>query len=95
LGRFTQRAKFPRDVSEFDMIELNEAFVRASLACIKELKLDEAKVNPDGGAICVGTSHRRFGARLLGISRIRKPKRGLALCASAAAWAAFGRGQRP
>ncbi|MDI9347403.1 MAG: acetyl-CoA C-acyltransferase [Methylacidiphilales bacterium] len=37
-----------------DWIELNEAFAAQSLAVIKELKLDQAKVNPQGGAIALG-----------------------------------------
>ena len=39
---------------EIDWIELNEAFAAQSLAVIKELGLDPAKVNPQGGAIALG-----------------------------------------
>ena len=39
---------------EIDWIELNEAFAAQSLAVIKELELDPAKVNPLGGAIALG-----------------------------------------
>ena len=39
---------------ELDWIELNEAFAAQSLAVIKELGLDPAKVNPQGGAIALG-----------------------------------------
>jgi acetyl-CoA acyltransferase len=39
---------------EIDWIELNEAFAAQSLAVIKELGLDPAKVNPLGGAIALG-----------------------------------------
>ncbi len=39
---------------EIDWIELNEAFAAQSLAVVKELKLDPAKVNPLGGAIALG-----------------------------------------
>ena len=39
---------------EIDWIELNEAFAAQSLAVIKELGLDPAKVNPHGGAIALG-----------------------------------------
>jgi acetyl-CoA acyltransferase len=39
---------------EIDWIELNEAFAAQSLAVIKELQLDPAKVNPQGGAIALG-----------------------------------------
>jgi acetyl-CoA acyltransferase len=40
--------------SELDWIELNEAFAAQSLAVIRELGLDPAKVNPLGGAIALG-----------------------------------------
>jgi acetyl-CoA acyltransferase len=39
---------------QLDWIELNEAFAAQSLAVIKELGLDEEKVNPCGGAIALG-----------------------------------------
>ncbi len=42
------------DINSIDVIELNEAFASQSLACIRELKLDHAKVNPNGGAIALG-----------------------------------------
>jgi acetyl-CoA C-acetyltransferase len=81
LGPVHATRKISRDVSEFDMIELNEAFAAQSLACIKELKLDEAKVNPDGGAIALGHPIGASGARLLVHLAHRQPKRGLAtLC---------------
>ena len=39
---------------EIDWIELNEAFAAQSLAVIRDLGLDPAKVNPLGGAIALG-----------------------------------------
>jgi acetyl-CoA acyltransferase len=39
---------------ELDWIELNEAFAAQSLAVIRDLGLDPAKVNPQGGAIALG-----------------------------------------
>ena len=39
---------------EFDVIESNEAFAAQALAVSKELRLDPAKVNPNGGAIALG-----------------------------------------
>jgi acetyl-CoA acyltransferase len=39
---------------DLDWIELNEAFAAQALAVIKELQLDPAKVNPQGGAIALG-----------------------------------------
>ncbi|WP_151192788.1 acetyl-CoA C-acyltransferase [Cysteiniphilum sp. JM-1] len=41
-------------LEDIDWFELNEAFAAQSLAVINELKLDEAKVNPCGGAIALG-----------------------------------------
>ncbi|MCA9295333.1 MAG: acetyl-CoA C-acyltransferase, partial [Phycisphaerales bacterium] len=41
-------------VGDLDIIELNEAFAAQSVACIRELGLDESRVNPKGGAIAVG-----------------------------------------
>jgi acetyl-CoA C-acetyltransferase len=82
LGPVHAIRKLSRDTDEFDIIELNEAFAAQSLACIKELKLDPAKVNPDGGAIALGHPIGASGARLLVHLAHRQPKRGLAtLCA--------------
>jgi acetyl-CoA acyltransferase len=39
---------------DLDWIELNEAFAAQSLAVIKDLGLDPARVNPQGGAIALG-----------------------------------------
>ena len=41
-------------VSDFDVIESNEAFASQALAVSKELGLDPARVNPNGGAIALG-----------------------------------------
>jgi acetyl-CoA C-acetyltransferase len=41
-------------VSDFDVIESNEAFASQALAVSKELRLDPARVNPNGGAIALG-----------------------------------------
>jgi acetyl-CoA acyltransferase len=51
----------PQDV---DAIELNEAFAAQSIACIRELELDPAKVNPSGGAIALGHPLGATGAKL-------------------------------
>lgn len=81
LGPVYATRRVSNDVSEFDMIELNEAFAAQSLACINELGLDETKVNPDGGAIALGHPLGASGARLLVHLAHRQPRRGLAaLC---------------
>lgn len=41
-------------VDDMDVIELNEAFAAQAIPCLKELKLDEKKVNPYGGAMALG-----------------------------------------
>jgi acetyl-CoA C-acetyltransferase len=41
-------------LNDIDIVELNEAFASQSLACIRELGLDEEKVNVNGGAIALG-----------------------------------------
>jgi 3-oxoadipyl-CoA thiolase len=52
-------------VAKLDVIELNEAFASQSLACIRQLELDPAKVNPNGGAIAIGHPLGATGARLV------------------------------
>ncbi|MGB0591949.1 MAG: thiolase family protein [Myxococcota bacterium] len=52
-------------VDSLDLIELNEAFAAQSLAVIRELGLDEAKVNIRGGAISLGHPLGMSGARIL------------------------------
>jgi 3-oxoadipyl-CoA thiolase len=52
-------------IDQIDLIELNEAFAAQAIACIRELKLDPAKVNIYGGAIALGHPLGATGARLL------------------------------
>ena len=49
---------------EIDVIELNEAFAAQSLAVVRELDIDQNKLNPNGGAIAVGHPLGSSGARL-------------------------------
>ena len=49
----------------FDLVELNEAFASQSVACIRDLKLDPAKVNINGGAIALGHPLGCTGVRLM------------------------------
>lgn len=53
------------DAEELDLVELNEAFASQSLAVIRELGLDEDKVNVNGGAIALGHPLGMSGARLV------------------------------
>lgn len=58
-------AKFGHKTSDFDAIELNEAFAVQALACMQELELDPTKVNQHGGAIALGHPLGCSGARIL------------------------------
>jgi acetyl-CoA acyltransferase len=71
--------------SDLDLVELNEAFASQSLACIRGLGLDPARVNVNGGAIALGHPIGSSGARILGTlvwaMKARGAKRGMAaLC---------------
>ena len=50
---------------DLDLVELNEAFASQSLAVIRELGLDEEKVNVNGGAIALGHPLGMSGSRLV------------------------------
>jgi acetyl-CoA C-acetyltransferase len=52
-------------VNDIDLFELNEAFAAQSLAVVRELGLDPAKVNVNGGAIALGHPIGASGARVL------------------------------
>ena len=52
-------------VGDLDLVELNEAFASQSIACIRELGLDAARVNVDGGAIALGHPLGASGGRLI------------------------------
>jgi len=72
-------------VSDIELFELNEAFAAQSLAVLRELKLDPAIVNVNGGAIALGHPIGASGARilvsLLYAMKARGARRGLAgLC---------------
>lgn len=69
-------------VSDLDLIELNEAFASQSIACIRDLGLDENKVNVNGGAIALGhplgCSGTRISTTLLYEMKRRNARYGLA-----------------
>jgi 3-oxoadipyl-CoA thiolase len=52
-------------VADLDLVELNEAFASQSVACVRELGIDPAKVNVDGGAIALGHPLGASGGRLI------------------------------
>lgn len=69
-------------IADLDLIELNEAFSAQSLAVIKELELDQAKINVNGGAIALGhplgCSGTRITTTLIHALQQRKLRYGLA-----------------
>jgi 3-oxoadipyl-CoA thiolase len=71
-------------LAQMDVIELNEAFAAQSLACLRELKIsdDDARVNPNGGAIAIGHPLGMSGARLIltAMRELEATKRRYALC---------------
>jgi len=77
--------KLDWDAGHVDLYEINEAFACVTMAAIKDLGLDHAKVNVNGGACALGHPIGASGARiivtLLHALRARKLKRGIAsLC---------------
>ena len=74
-------------LSDFDLVELNEAFAAQALACDRELHFDREKLNVNGGAIAlghpIGCTGTRITVTLLHEMLKRKARRGLAtLCVS-------------
>jgi acetyl-CoA C-acetyltransferase len=74
-------------LSDFDLVELNEAFAAQVLACDRELHFDRDKLNVNGGAIAlghpIGCTGTRITVTLLHEMLKRKSKRGVAtLCVS-------------
>lgn len=71
-------------LSQMDVIELNEAFAAQSLACLRELGIEDKdqRVNPNGGAIAIGHPLGMSGARLVQTALLELELRGgrYALC---------------
>lgn len=69
-------------VGDLDLVELNEAFASQSIACIRDLGLDNNKVNVNGGALAIGhplgCSGVRLSATLLHEMKRREARYGLA-----------------
>jgi acetyl-CoA C-acetyltransferase len=79
--------KYGVNLSNFDLVELNEAFAAQVLACDRELHFDREKLNVNGGAIAlghpIGCTGTRITVTLLHEMLKRKARRGLAtLCVS-------------
>ena len=58
-------ARAGRRIDEMDLVELNEAFAAQVLACVRDLEIDRARLNPNGGAIALGHPIGASGARIL------------------------------
>lgn len=58
--------KLDMTIDQFDLIELNEAFAAQVCACVKELGIDQEKLNVNGGAIALGHPAGCTGGRLVG-----------------------------
>jgi len=71
-------ARLALQVSQFDVIELNEAFAAQALAVLRMLRLpdDAAHVNPNGGAIALGHPLGASGARLATTAMYELQRRG-------------------
>jgi acetyl-CoA C-acetyltransferase len=64
VEKILKKTGWDRD-SDVDLYELNEAFAVQALAVIRELHLDPAKVNVNGGAVAIGHPIGASGARIL------------------------------
>jgi acetyl-CoA acyltransferase len=53
-------------IDDVDIVEINEAFGSQAAACIRELEIDERRVNLDGGALALGQPLGATGARITG-----------------------------
>jgi acetyl-CoA acetyltransferase family protein len=68
-------------IDDFDLVELNEAFAAQTIACVKELQIDESRLNVEGGAIAIGHPNAASGgiliARMIYALKRRNLHRGL------------------
>ena len=83
VGLALKRANWK--IEDVDLFEINEAFAAQSIAVIKELKIDQNKVNVNGGAIALGHPIGASGTRILvtliyEMIRQNKPKGCATLC---------------
>ena len=66
IGAVNQALKKAKwKLEDIDLFEINEAFAAQSIAVIRELKIDQSKVNVNGGAIALGHPIGASGARIL------------------------------
>jgi hypothetical protein len=62
--RYSELTPHADSLDRIDLFELNEAFAAQALACQRELGIDNAKLNVNGGAIAIGHPLGCSGARL-------------------------------
>jgi 3-oxoadipyl-CoA thiolase len=80
------------DLKEVDLVELNEAFASQSLAVLRELGIEDEKVNVNGGAIAIGHPLGMSGARLV-VSLLHELRRRQGRYGLAALCVGVGQGQ--
>ncbi len=83
VGKLLEKTK--TRITDYDLVELNEAFAVQAVALIRELKLPPERLNVNGGAVALGHPIGASGARvlttLIHAMRKRRAKRGLvSLC---------------
>jgi acetyl-CoA acyltransferase len=59
-------ARADLDIADIEVVELNEAFASQAIACVRDLEIDPAIVNLDGGALALGHPLGATGARITG-----------------------------
>jgi acetyl-CoA C-acetyltransferase len=64
VEKLLEKTGWNRD-RDLDLVELNEAFAAAAIAVTRQLRLDPAKVNVNGGAVAIGHPIGASGARIL------------------------------
>ena len=86
VRKATKKAKWNLD--EIDLFEINEAFASQSIAVIRELGIDQNKVNVNGGAIALGHPIGASGARILVtlIHEMERQKKKQRLCSTLYRW---------
>ena len=80
------------ELSQVDVLELNEAFAAQALAVVRELDVEPQHVNPNGGAIALGHPIGASGGRIL-VALVHEMHRANLHCGVAALCVGGGQGQ--
>ncbi len=82
LPASTLRSLDAESFGDVDLVEINEAFAAQALGCVRDLEIDQARLNVNGGAIALGHPLGSSGARIVATLvyelRRRGARRGLA-----------------